>query len=55
MNQRPGERPLKTRTQARKAAETPAAAYGCLVIAIIGAMLIVGVAVVFLWDVNQSH
>ncbi|GEM_PF-4460917 len=53
MNPRFGERPPKTRTQSRKPAPTPVGAYGCLVVAIIGVVLAVGLAVVFLWDVNQ--
>lgn len=53
MSPRFGDRPPKTRTQARKSAPTPVGAYGCLVVGIIGAVLIVGLVVVFLWDVNQ--
>jgi hypothetical protein len=53
MNPKPGDRPRKSRTQANRPAETPAAAWGCLVVAIIGAVLVVGLAVIFLWDVNQ--
>ncbi|QTC90645.1 hypothetical protein [Brevundimonas goettingensis] len=54
MSPRFGERPPKTRTQARKPAPTPVFALGCLVVAIIGAVLVVGLAVVFLWDVNAE-
>ncbi len=53
MTPKPGDRPHKTRTQANRPAETPVAAYGCLVVAIIGVVLVIGLAVIFLWDVNQ--
>jgi hypothetical protein len=51
----PGDRPRKTRTQANRPPGTPVAAYGCLVVAIMAAVLVVGLAVIFLWDVNQPH
>jgi len=53
MSPRTGDRPRKTRTQANRPAETPVGAYGCLVVGIIVAVLLVGLAVIFLWDVNQ--